>query len=185
MPSLEPALLVDRDGTLNVDLNYLADAERLEIFRGVGAALRLARAHGYRIVCVTNQSGIARGLYTHADVAQIHRRLNERLALEGARVDAFYYCPHRPEDRCSCRKPGTALLEQALGEHHLDPHRSAMIGDRALDVAAGRAAGLLTGFIAAGPRAAERRRELLASGEVPDVTADSFYLAVLRILGRG
>ncbi|EQD37706.1 D,D-heptose 1,7-bisphosphate phosphatase, partial [mine drainage metagenome] len=120
----EPALLVDRDGTINVDLNYLDDADRLEIFRGVGAALRLARAHGFRIICVTNQSGIARGLYTHEQVARIHERLNERLAREGAHIDAFYYCPHRPEDRCRCRKPGTGLLEQALQEHHLDPYRS-------------------------------------------------------------
>ncbi len=185
MPSLEPALLVDRDGTLNVDLNYLDDADRLEIFRGVGAALRLARAHGLRIICVTNQSGIARGLYTHEQVARIHARLNERLAGEGAHVDAFYYCPHRPEDGCRCRKPGTGLLEQALREHHLDPHRSAMVGDRVLDVIAGESLGLLTGFIAGGPRAEDRLGELNASGSTPDVVADTFLLVVLRILARG
>ncbi len=185
MHSLEPALLVDRDGTLNVDLNYLDDADRLEVFRGVGTALRLARAHGFRIICVTNQSGIARGLYTHEQVARIHARLNERLAAEAAGIDAFYYCPHRPEDRCPCRKPGTGLLEQALREHHLDPHRSAMVGDRVLDVIAGESLGLLTGFISGGPRSEERNRELRASGRHPDVVADSFLQAVLRILPRG
>lgn len=185
MPSLEPALLVDRDGTLNVDLNYLDDAERLEVFRGVGAALRLARAHGLRIICVTNQSGIARGLYTHEQVARIHARLNERLAAEGARVDAFYYCPHQPEDRCPCRKPGTGLLEQAIREHHLDPHRSTMVGDRVLDVIAGESLGFMTAFISGGPRAEERIRELRASGRSPDVVADTFLQAVLRILARG
>src|SRR5690349_14065869 len=104
------AVFVDRDGTLNPDLRYLGDAEKLEVFRGVGEGLRWLREHGYLIVCVTNQSGIDRGFYGDADVERIHERLNSRLRAEGAAIDAFYYCPHAPDRGCRCRKPGTLLF---------------------------------------------------------------------------
>src|SRR5579863_5706152 len=94
---LRRALFVDRDGTLNPDPGYINDPARVELFRGVGHALRLVRAHRELVVCVTNQSGVERGFYTREDVARIHHRINELLAREGAHVDAFYYCPHHPD----------------------------------------------------------------------------------------
>ncbi|HEV2166324.1 MAG TPA: HAD-IIIA family hydrolase, partial [Thermoplasmata archaeon] len=104
------AVFVDRDGTLNPDLKYLREAERLEVYRGVIEGLRILRSHGYLVVCVTNQSGIERGFYTEADVARIHARLREILATGGAQIDRFYYCPHAPSTGCECRKPGTKLF---------------------------------------------------------------------------
>ncbi len=91
-PSMRPvrrALFTDRDGTLNPDLHYLKEAERLELFLGVGNALALARKHGYLVICVTNQSGVDRGFYSREDVERIHRRLNELLRPSHASVDAF------------------------------------------------------------------------------------------------
>ncbi len=180
-----PALFVDRDGTLIPDLHYLGDPERIEILGGVSEALRLARAHGYRVVCVTNQSGIARGFYSTQDVDRVHDRLNERLASEGARVDAFYYCPHLPEQECACRKPGTELFVRAQQELGLDWGRSAIVGDRWLDMEAGRRLGLLTALVPAVGHEADTEKELTERRFVPDIRADTFRGATYRVLARG
>jgi histidinol-phosphate phosphatase family protein len=182
---LRRALFVDRDGTLNPDPGYINDPARLELYRGVGDALRLVHAHGELVVCVTNQSGIERGFYTHDDVARIHARLNELLARDGAHVDAFYYCPHHPDRGCDCRKPGTALFERARAEWNIDLPSSALIGDRLLDVEAGRRAGLLTALVRTPGHEARIDRELREASVRPDLIAPSFASAVLRLLARG
>jgi D-glycero-D-manno-heptose 1,7-bisphosphate phosphatase len=179
------ALFVDRDGTLNPDLHYLKDADRVELFRGVGEALSLAHDHGFLVVCVTNQSGVERGLYTDSDVERIHRRLNELLARHRARVDAFYYCPHAPERGCACRKPGTLLFERARDAWRIDLGSSAIVGDRGLDMEAGRRLGLLTGLVPRPGREAATDFELAERAVVPDVVASTFSNAVCRILARG
>jgi D-glycero-D-manno-heptose 1,7-bisphosphate phosphatase len=182
---IRSALFVDRDGTLNPDLKYMKEAERLELNRGVGEGLRVARHHGYLIVCVTNQSGVERGLYTREDVERIHVRLNELLRPQEARIDAFYYCPHTPEHGCDCRKPGTALFEQARREWNIDFAESAVIGDRSLDVESGRSLGLLTAIVSPRGHEAEVAAELLERSVVPDISALSFRGAVYRVLARG
>ena len=178
-------MFVDRDGTLIPDLHYLKDPTLLELNRGVGPALSLARDHGYLIICVTNQSGIDRGYYTAEDVDRIHRRLNELLLPFGARVDAFYYCPHAPERHCACRKPGTALFEQAQADWKVDFATSAVVGDRALDVQAGQRLGLLTCVVRPRGHEQEINAELASEHATPDITSDSFPGAVLRVLARG
>lgn len=179
------ALFVDRDGTLNPDLHYLKEAERIELFRGVGRALVLAREHGYLVVCVTNQSGIGRGHYSHDDVHRMHARLNERLASEGARIDAFYYCPHTPEEQCRCRKPATGLFEDARRDWNIDFAGSAVVGDRALDAQAGRRLGLLTALVGRPGHGEALAAELTASGTSVDILTGAFEPAVARILARG
>jgi D-glycero-D-manno-heptose 1,7-bisphosphate phosphatase len=179
------AVFVDRDGTLNPDLHYLADPERLEVFRGVAQGIRLLRAHGYLVVCVTNQSGIERGFYNHTDVRAIHERLNTILAGAGAEVDRFYYCPHAPESGCPCRKPGVQLFEQARAELGVDFPPSAIVGDRSLDVEAGEKLGLLTVLVPAPGHAAEAASEIAQRGARPDLVAPSFRAAALQILARG
>ncbi len=179
------ALFVDRDGTLNPDPGYLKDPARLELFRGVGDALRLVHDHGELVVCVTNQSGVERGFYTAEDVGRIHARLNELLAREKTRVDAFYFCPHHPDRGCACRKPGTQLFERAREELGLDLARSAIVGDRWLDIEAGRRLGLLTALVKNPGHEQAVERELAEHGCQPDLTAHSFAGAVARVLARG
>jgi len=179
------ALFVDRDGTLNPDLHYLKDAERLELFRGVGGALALARAHGYLVICVTNQSGVERGFYTRDDVERIHARLNDLLRPHGAHIDGFYYCPHAPESRCECRKPGTLLFRQAREDWNIEFATSAIVGDRELDIEAGRDLGLFTAFVETPGHEDDPYRDLVRKRGGADVNAGSFASAILRILARG
>ncbi|HTT17255.1 MAG TPA: HAD family hydrolase [Thermoplasmata archaeon] len=181
-PLARRALFVDRDGTLIPDLHYLKDAERLELFAGVTEALIRARQHGELVVCVTNQSGIERGLYTTGDVERIHARLNELLGRSGARVDAFYFCPHVPERGCRCRKPGTELFERAARDLHLDLATSVFVGDRRVDVEAGRRLGIVTALVRTPGHEAAVDRELSDAGLRADLVADSFLSAVERLL---
>ena len=183
-PTPRRAVFLDRDGTLNVDLHYLKDPERLELHRGVGEGLRRLKGAGYLLLVVTNQSGVARGLYTVKDVEAIHARLLQRLTAEGASVDGFYYCPHAPEEGCACRKPGVALFQQAAREWNLDLARCVVLGDRYLDVEAGRRLGMLTAYVpepgSEGEYAEERPRALAEA----DLAAASFLEAVEGILQR-
>jgi D-glycero-D-manno-heptose 1,7-bisphosphate phosphatase len=179
------ALFVDRDGTLNPDLHYLKEAQRLELYRGVGNALSLAHDHGFLVVCVTNQSGVERGLYTREDVERIHLRMNELLRPHRAHVDAFYYCPHAPETKCECRKPRTLLFRQARDDWNIDLSTSAIVGDRDLDVEAGRSLGLLTAFVVPPGHESDPAFGLPDTGLYADVNADTFATAVARVLARG
>jgi len=182
---LRRAVYLDRDGTINPDLKYLRDASRVEVFRGVAEAIRLLRAHGYVVVCVTNQSGVERGFYTAADVERIHDRVNAILGHEGTRVDAFYYCPHAPERGCACRKPGTELFERAEEELGLARHGSAVLGDRGLDIEAGERLGLLTILVPPLGHEAEPDGPAGAPRVRPDLTARSMRAGVARLLAIG
>lgn len=176
---------MDRDGTLNPDFHYLAEAERLELYAGVGEGLRLLREHGYAIVCITNQSGVARGFFGESEVHRIHDRMNRILADARARIDAFYYCPHAPGAGCACRKPGVALFERARDELGIEFAGSALIGDRALDIEAGERLGLLTVLVPPPGHEAAAREEVRGLKAAPDLVAGSFRSAALRLLNRG
>jgi D-glycero-D-manno-heptose 1,7-bisphosphate phosphatase len=178
-------VFVDRDGTINPDLHYLADAARVEIFPTVAPAIRLLHQHGYLVLCVTNQSGIERGFYTEHDVRRIHERINVLLNRDGAGIDTFYYCPHAPESGCTCRKPGVELFERAQREWSVGFASSAIIGDRGLDVQAGERLGLTTAVVPAPGHETALRDELHELKLHPDIHASTFLGAALRILASG
>jgi D-glycero-D-manno-heptose 1,7-bisphosphate phosphatase len=178
------ALFTDRDGTLGPDLHYLKQAERFELFRGVGAAIALAHERGFLVICITNQSGIERGLYTREDVERIHRRVNDLLRPSHTQIDAFYYCPHAPETGCACRKPGTLLFEEARRDWNISFGASAIIGDRNIDIEAGRRLGLLTAYVPNPARPGEDLREFPPGSRPADLRARDFADAVAQILGR-
>jgi D-glycero-D-manno-heptose 1,7-bisphosphate phosphatase len=160
---VKPAVFVDRDGTIVVERYYLADPDDVELVPGAVRALAELAAAGYALVVVTNQSGIARGLYDDAAFHAVQRRVEELLAAEGVHLDAVFYCPHHPDftGPCDCRKPGTALFRRAAAELGLDLARSFFVGDRLKDVVpafelGGRAVLVRTGYgaeheAAAGP----------------------------------
>lgn len=141
---MRPTAFIDRDGTINVDQVYGVDVQKLELHPHAREALHLWRDAGWRLVVVTNQSGIARGRFTEAKMHEFHREIEERV---GVKLDAWYHCPHLPEQGCSCRKPSPGLLLRAKAEMGIDLSRAYMIGDSRVDVGAGRAIGLPTVLI--------------------------------------
>ena len=138
-----PAVFLDRDGTIVVERNYLADPARVELVPGAAAALRALAEAGDALVVVTNQSGIARGLYGEGEFSAVQRRIEELLAREGIRLDGVYHCPHHPDytGPCECRKPAVGLYLRAARELGLDLSRSVCIGDRLKDVLPARQLG--------------------------------------------
>ncbi|MCP4685532.1 MAG: HAD-IIIA family hydrolase [bacterium] len=145
----ERALLVDRDGTVIVDKDYLSNPDQIELIEGSVEALRSAAAAGYKLVIVSNQSGVARGYFGIEDVERVNARLLELLMEEGVQVDALYYCPHHPTEGvdpeftrdCGCRKPGPGMAEQAALELSLDLRRSIVVGDSLGDLNLARVVG--------------------------------------------
>ena len=153
-----PALFLDRDGVLIEEVEYLARPEQVRLIPGAAAAIRKVNDAGWRVVVVSNQSGVARGLFPESLLPEIHRVIADRLLAEaGARVDRFYYCPHHPTEGqggyridCDCRKPKPGMLLKAAAELGIDLARSWMVGDRATDLQAGAAAGCRTILVQTG-----------------------------------
>ncbi len=148
MKRMRPAVFLDRDGTINVEVDYLSRPEDLQLVPGAAGAMARLRDAGYPLVVVTNQSAVARGLITEADLADIHRELQRQLRDARTAVDGIYYCPHHPEygaapyrQKCACRKPNPGLLRRAALELGLDLERSFMVGDNLTDLQAGWNAG--------------------------------------------
>lgn len=134
------ALFLDRDGTLIVDVGYPRDPAAVEIIPGAIEALRVLQEK-WALVVVSNQSGIGRGIVTELEAEAVHAQFVRLFAAAGVRFTGYYYCPHAPEDCCACRKPAPGMLRDAASELGLDIARSVMIGDKASDLEAGRAAG--------------------------------------------
>jgi len=142
------AVFLDRDGTINEEVGYLDRLEKFQLIPGAAEAIRLINKSGMKTVVITNQSGIARGLFDEAFVEKTHSYLQDILRAEGASIDAFYFCPHHPTagrgqylQTCDCRKPAPGLLLRAAEELRIDPNCSYMVGDTLYDVEAGIRAG--------------------------------------------
>ena len=148
MGAMNAAVFLDRDGTVNEEVGYLSDLSRLKLLPGAAAAIRRLNEAGFKVVLVTNQSGVARGYFPESFVRDTHELLVRMLAVEGARLDGIYYCPHHPKAgeppyrrECDCRKPATGLLDRAARELSIDLHASFMVGDKWSDVELGHRAG--------------------------------------------
>ena len=141
------AFFLDRDGVVIEQIAYLKDPEQVALIPGVAAALRAIRAAGDLAVVITNQSGVARGYFTMAEVEAVHRRMRELLRAEGAEIDDIRICPHGPAENCPCRKPRPQLFFDAARELDIDLARSVMVGDRLSDLQAGANAGCSVSFL--------------------------------------
>ena len=137
------AVFLDRDGTIIEDVHFIKSPRQVKLIAGAAEAIARINAAGARVIVITNQSGIARGLSTVQDYESVRAHYEALLNTSGARIDASYYCPHHPEveGQCKCRKPGTQLFEQAIEDFSLEPERVAYIGDRWRDVAAAKRLG--------------------------------------------
>lgn len=154
---MDKVIFLDRDGTLNEEVHYLHRKEDLRLLPGVARAIGMWRKRGYKIVVVTNQAGVARGYYQESDVKALHEYMNSLLGQEGAGIDHFFYCPHHPEHGvgkyktvCRCRKPDIGMFLMAEKFYQVDKARSWMIGDKLIDVEAGRNYGVKTVLVGTG-----------------------------------
>lgn len=182
--SRSPAAFValDRDGTLIEECHYLSHPDQVRLIPGAARAARTLCEAGFRLVVVTNQSGLARGYFDAARLEAIHERLERLLATEGAKVDAIYVCPHHPRDGCGCRKPRTGLLERAIRDLDLDPARGFVVGDKRCDVELARALDLSGVLVLTGWGRAERARaEGLAHAVVSDLAEAASLIASGRL----
>jgi len=185
------AVFIDRDGTLIDEVGYLDRVERVALYPWSIGAVRAFNRAGVRVVLLSNQSGVARGFFTEAVVQQVHDHIAHLLGAGGARIDAYYYCPHHPDGKvpeyarvCDCRKPKRGLVDRAAKELGIEPSRSFVIGDRWLDVELARAIGGRGVLVRTGYGQAEetRPREGLAADAISDnlIGAASWILRAIQ-----
>ncbi len=175
-------VFLDRDGTLNYDPGYLKVAAELKLLPGVGPALARLKGAGARLVVVTNQSGVGRGILTHKDLEAIHARLEGLLEREDVALDAIYFCPHHPADGCRCRKPEVGMVERAVSELHLDLRRSYLIGDHARDMQLANRVGAKAVLITTELVDTQALEALRAAQAMPEAVAKSMAEAADWIL---
>ncbi len=151
------AIFFDRDGVLNEEVGYLWEIEKFKWIDGAREAIKFCNEQGFLTIVVTNQGGIAKGLYTASDVDKLHQKMQDDLAELGAHIDAFYYCPHHPQGiieglnvECSCRKPKPGLILAACKDYEISPAHSVLFGDSLRDIESAAAARLRAGIFFTG-----------------------------------
>jgi D-glycero-D-manno-heptose 1,7-bisphosphate phosphatase len=185
------AIIMDRDGTVCDEVGYVNHVDRIRLLPGSAEAIRAANETGFQTVVVTNQAGVARGYFAESLVDEVHDRVRELLAAEGARLDGIYFCPHHPDvgapayrKTCGCRKPLPGMLERARDEMGIDLSASYMVGDSVKDLEAGRRAGTTTVLVLTGYGKGELEHQSDGWEVRPDHVAADLRAAVSWILER-
>jgi D-glycero-D-manno-heptose 1,7-bisphosphate phosphatase len=172
-------VVLDRDGTINVERPYLSDPRAIELLPRAAQGLHQLMELGLGLAVITNQSGLGRGFFNRVQLDCVHKRLYQLLEAQGVYLDGLYVCPHRPEEQCPCRKPRTGLLELAAMELEFDPKACFVIGDKACDIALGKQVGATTFLVRTGHGAG-----VLTIGPiVPDYVVDDMQSAA-QIISR-
>ncbi|MDR0734700.1 MAG: HAD-IIIA family hydrolase [Elusimicrobiota bacterium] len=182
MPAKAPlkAVLLDRDGTVIKEKPgvYLGDPEKVRLYKNTFAAFKLFKKAGYKIFIVSNQSGIGRGYFSAADAAAVNARA-AALLKKAAPVEAFYLCPHAPQERCRCRKPAPQMGLQIISKYKIDPRKSFVVGDKKSDIDFGRALGMGAVLVLTangGAQRAKYKQELRADKITRDLLGAAKYI---------
>ncbi|MGH9332446.1 MAG: D-glycero-alpha-D-manno-heptose-1,7-bisphosphate 7-phosphatase [Vicinamibacteria bacterium] len=178
----KPAIFLDRDGTLNESVGYVNHPSRFRLFPWTVETIRAIREEGWLAVLITNQSGIGRGLFPEEVMHQVHEELRRLLEDAGTGIDGIYYCSHRPEDGCECRKPRPGMLLRAQKELGCDLSRSWMVGDSRSDLEAGWTVGARAALVRTGFGEGSYAFEAKNWPRQPDLVAANAHLAVCSIL---
>ncbi|VAV83234.1 D-glycero-beta-D-manno-heptose-1,7-bisphosphate 7-phosphatase [hydrothermal vent metagenome] len=178
MVATRAVVYLDRDGTINHDPGYLSNPDDVVLLEGAAKAIKTLNDSGIKAIVISNQSAIGRGYFTERELFAVNARVSEIIKDGGGALDAIYYCPHRPDAGCGCRKPRTGLIEQAAAEHHLEGLPAYFVGDKVSDMGAARGAGakavmVLTGY---------GSEELKKLDSQPDFVARDLTVAVSWII---
>jgi len=183
--AMNKAVFLDRDGTINKDVNYLNHPDQVELIAGSAEAVKLLNDNGFMVVVITNQSGVARGIIDEEKLPLIKKRLCSLLKESGAKIDGYYYCPHYPEGKikkyaikCDCRKPQPGMLKSAAEDLDIDLGKSYVVGDKICDVELGRNGGAVAIMVKTGYGAAEAAK----CDPPPDYTAENLIDAAQWII---
>lgn len=169
------AVFLDRDGTLIEEVDFLSRVEDLRFFPFTESAVVRLKENGFLVIVVTNQSGVARGMFSEEAVHEIHASIQAHV---GGRIDAFFHCPHLPDAGCTCRKPSTGMIESARERFDIEMEGSWMVGDKALDIMTGHNAGLSTALVETG-YGAEHVKSLPKAADVVASNLDEVVEAIL------
>jgi|DewCreStandDraft_2_1066082.scaffolds.fasta_scaffold00018_168 D-glycero-D-manno-heptose 1,7-bisphosphate phosphatase len=185
------AVFLDRDGTLSEDVGYAREVAQYRLFPWTIPALRALRQAGYRVIVLTNQSGVARGYFPETLVQEVHRRFERELREHDASWDAVYYCPHHPDgivpayrQACSCRKPATGLVERAAREFALDLRRCVFVGDKYTDIELAHRVGARGVLVLTGHGRQQWEQCRKEGWRPPDHVAENVWAAVQWILSH-
>jgi D-glycero-D-manno-heptose 1,7-bisphosphate phosphatase len=180
-----PAVFLDRDGTIGEELGYVNHIDRFQIFPYAAESIRALNQANIPVVVVTNQGGIARNIFPESLVHEVHKKMVAELAAGGAHVDAIYFCPHKSEDACECRKPNPGLLHRAAREHALNLAGSWIVGDRYGDLEMGHTTGSRGILVMTGYGRGEYELHRTTWPRQPDALAENLRDAVRLILRNG
>ena len=184
-PFLRRAAFLDRDGTIGEEMGYVNHIDRFQIFPFAAEAIRQLNQAEIPVIVVTNQSGIARNIFPESLVHEVHKKMVSELARGGAWIDGIYYCPHKSEDVCECRKPHPGMLERAAREHSLDLAASWVVGDRYADLEMAHAAGARGVLVMTGYGRGEYELHRTTWPRQPDLVSENLKDAVRHILRNG
>ena len=176
------AAFLDRDGTIIEEKDFIRTPDQIEFIHGSVDAIRTLRNLGYKVVVISNQSGIGRGILTEQMVAEVNQSFLQRLRDQGAPADALYFCPHHPDDDCDCRKPKTGMIERAVRDLDLNLTGALVIGDKLADVRLGKNIGARTALVLTGYGKEEAKRlKDVDSSDQPDHVAENLFDAVSQL----
>ena len=183
------AVFIDRDGTLSEEVGYINHPDRFRLFPYAGEAIKHLNENGWLAIVTTNQAGVARGYFSEEMIGTVHKGLEDKLAIDGARLDAIYYCAHHPSVGeppyrfdCDCRKPKPGLITRAAADFDVDLTNSWMVGDRYSDIQMARNAGVKSAFVLSGYGRGEWEHQRQSWTEQPDMVAENLLQVVLNIV---
>jgi D-glycero-D-manno-heptose 1,7-bisphosphate phosphatase len=183
--TLDKVVFLDRDGVINHDSpDYIKSWEEFDFLPGSLEAIRLLTRQGFHLILITNQSILHRGMVPADVLHHIHERLRVAVEAAGGRIEDIFFCPHRPDENCDCRKPRPGLVLQARARHGIDLSRSIMIGDSATDILCGRRAGCGATVLVRTGKGVAAEQELAEQGVRPDAVAADLLEAARMILAR-
>lgn len=190
MKNKNKAVFIDRDGTINEEVQYLANLQDFKLLSGIGEAIKLLNENGFKVIVITNQAGVARGYFGEDKLKEIHQEMRKQLKEKGAHLDGIYYCPHHPTEgigkykkNCWYRKPNPGMLEKAVKDFNLDLGKSYVIGDQLIDIKLGNNARCKTVLVLTGYGKDSYRKKDDRKIKV-DFIADNLKKAVELILKR-